>query len=205
MSTPTQAHEQLAALAHLTEQTRELIKHITQTHASTATLNAITTQLQDINQQLEASVSTERPLAHFNFAMAQSDPQQVLPYSPIVGRYNPLAPPFSTQFNNETQELHATVSCNRSYEGPPHCVHGGVIAGIYDQLLALTAAGVGKAGPTAALTTQFHLPTPLYTDLSFRAWVSQVDGRKITIHGECRVGDNIVSSAQALCIQHRAQ
>ena len=200
-------HLQISALERLSQETRTLIDNIIETSANADTLNAATETLVRLNTQLSAlrcDESTPSPVAHFSFKAATNQPNEILPYSPVTGSFNPVAPPVSVNFDNSNQRLTATVTCSRAYEGPQNMVHGAVIAGIYDQILAMLATCIGKGGPTVSINTQFLQPTWLQKELQFTAWIERIEGRKVFVKGQCEIDGNIVSTADALCIEHRA-
>ena len=74
------------------------------------------------------------------------------------------------------------------YEGPPGCVHGGVLALLLDQVLGESAADGGSPGMTGTLTLRYVRPTPL-GDCSIEAWVDRVEGIKTIVKGEFRLDD----------------
>ena len=47
------------------------------------------------------------------------------------------------------------------YEGPPSCVHGGVIAETFDEMLGAACIVAGHPGMTGTLTVRYRKPTPL--------------------------------------------
>ena len=51
-----------------------------------------------------------------------------------------------------------------AYEGPPTCVHGGVIAETFDEMLGAANMVAGNPGMTGTLTVRYRKPTPLRTD-----------------------------------------
>lgn len=191
--------EQLQALAAATSSTRELIEQLVCSGASAQQLSAINEQIQALAASLHSD--NQRPIPHFNYSLAATDPNHTLPYSPLCGPYNPIAPPVAMRFDAQKTELHGTVSCRRAYEGPKGLVHGGVIAGIYDQLLALLTTCSGRPSYTAYLNIQYKLPTPLYTELSLKAWIASIDGRKAIIKGQCMADGKILTEAEGLFIQ----
>ena len=197
---------QIEALEKLAAETRQLIDNIIETAADANSLDQVTKQLSVLNSQLQALRSNKdqgRPLDHFNFKAAINEPQEILPYSPVTGSFNPIAPKLNVTFDATTQILSGNVVCSRAYEGPPGMVHGAVIAAIYDQMLAMTSTCIGKGGHTAFLNTQFLKPTFLYQPLSFTSWIDKIEGRKIFIKGQCTLDGEIISTADALCIEHR--
>jgi acyl-CoA thioesterase FadM len=75
------------------------------------------------------------------------------------------------------------------YEGPPGCVHGAVLAGVFDQVFNVANILGATAGPTVSLELKYKKPTPLFEDLVFEAWVELADERRITTRGFVRHGD----------------
>lgn len=205
ISHPDTHNEQIVALATIADETRELINNVVETNANSETLQQLTAQIKAINNQLEKLKTDDknRPLSHFNFQAIQPHSSDVLPYSLITGRYNPIAAPMHIDCDAQTGRLEGKVLCRRAYEGPPGMVHGAYISGMYDQILALTAVASGKAGPTAYLNTQFLKPTPLDQELVFSAWIEKIEGRKVFVKGQCEINNEIVSTADALCIEHK--
>lgn len=197
------SNEQLQALAALSQSTRQLIKQIVSTSADTEQLLAISAQVKALADQLAVQQGA-RPIGHFNNEIAAIDPNHTLPYSPICGYYNPVAPPVAMRFDQQTGILHGTVNCNRAYEGPKGLVHGGVISAIYDQLLALLTTCSGRPSFTAYLNIQYKKPTPLHQDLQWQAWIDHIDGRKALVKGQCLLDGELLTEAEGLFIQVKA-
>lgn len=143
------------------------------------------------------------PLYVVNFSDGGISDQQcddMQPYSPISGAFNPVAPPL--KHRRDGDRLQGEVTLGGVYEGPPQAVHGAVVAAIYDQLLATANAISGTAGPTAWLKVNYTKPTPLNTPLRFVAWKAEQDGRKILMRGQCFAGDEVITDCEALFIQY---
>ncbi|NRB37534.1 MAG: PaaI family thioesterase [Pseudomonadales bacterium] len=198
--------DQLQALEKLADETRQLINNVIDTAADTQTLNQLCAELNQLNTQFSVYKNNSdhpRPIQHFNYNAATEHPSEILPYSPMTGAFNPIAPPVQVSFDAESQILTGTVICTRAHEGPQGMAHGATIAGIFDQVLAMAATCIGKGGPTAYLNTQFLKPTWLDKELIFTASIDRIEGRKIFIKGECRLDGELISTADALCIEHR--
>jgi acyl-coenzyme A thioesterase PaaI-like protein len=105
----------------------------------------------------------------------------------VVGLRNPIAVPLEIHKDGQG---HATAEFHLGalYEGPPGCVHGGVLALLLDQVLGETAADGGSPGMTGTLTLRYRRPTPL-GDCSIEAWVDRVEGVKTIVKGEFRRDD----------------
>lgn len=109
----------------------------------------------------------------------------------MVGSRNPLAPPLVIEWDGETAT--ATGTLGPAYEGPPHHLHGGIIAAILDQVLGHVPAALGRPGMTAYLNTTYVRPTPL-GPVSVRARLASQDGWKMTVTGELLLPDGEVSA-----------
>ena len=69
----------------------------------------------------------------------------------------------------------------------------GHVAALMDELLGVTCVMCGHGGYTGTLKIRYLSPTPLDIELSGKAWVKVIDGRKAVIVGELRADD------RALC------
>ena len=69
------------------------------------------------------------------------------------------------------------------HEGGPDVAHGGVVAGILDEVLGHAAMSRGLLVVTRQLTIEYIKPTPLRAPLSLSSRVDVVDGRKWAITG----------------------
>ena len=120
--------------------------------------------------------------------------------SPISGRSNPVAAPLIIDSSGDDGVLHAHANYGYAYEGPPGHLHGGAVAGAFDEMVGVGQAVSGKAGFTAILTIKMRNPTPLHTRIDYEAGVSEVDGRKIKVWSTAKAGDTVVGEAEALMI-----
>lgn len=108
-----------------------------------------------------------------------------LDYSPFTGRLSPLAPPI--RLRRTAAGAEGDVVFPAPYEGPPTSVHGGMIAGAFDELLGFVVAMSEHPGMTGRLTIHYRSPTPLMTPVRFTASVVRHEGRKTWAAGELRV------------------
>ena len=105
----------------------------------------------------------------------------------VVGLRNPIAVPLEIRKDPDGHST-AEFTLGAVYEGPPGCVHGGVLALLLDQVLGESAAAGGSPGMTGTLTLRYLRPTPL-GDCSIEAWVDRVEGVKTVVKGEFRRAD----------------
>ena len=94
-----------------------------------------------------------------------------------------------------------SVTFTRPYEGPPGCVHGGIIAAAFDQTHSIANIMAGAAGPTAQLTLRYRKPTPLGVPLRFEGWQTRVAGRRIHAAGRLLAGDLVTAEAEGVFVE----
>jgi hypothetical protein len=123
--------------------------------------------------------------------------------TPVAGHSSPVAPPMHMWFDEEKKESYGRVTCNWLYEGPPNCVHGGIVSALFDEFLGCTQLLSGKAGATGSLSLKYHNPTPLNVELRLEGKLKAVHGRKILCEGNMYAGDTLTVSAEGLfvCIE----
>ncbi|MEZ5141399.1 MAG: PaaI family thioesterase [Acidimicrobiales bacterium] len=131
-------------------------------------------------------------------ANAGLDPHASFEHSPFIGRANPLAPPIYLQDIDGV--VHGRGVFGSAYEGPPGCVHGGYVAGAFDELLGATQSLSGQPGMTGTLTIRYRSPTPLHTELHFIGEIVRVEGRKIFTEGRLLAGDTLCAEAEGIFI-----
>jgi len=103
------------------------------------------------------------------------------------GHLNVVAPPMRLEVGerNGQPAMLGHVRLSRLREGPPGSGHGGVIAGLFDEVMgAAQRLGGGEGGMTGRLTVHYRKPTPLETDLLFRAWIHDERPTRLIIRAE---------------------
>ena len=87
-----------------------------------------------------------------------------------------------------------------AFEGAPLMSHGGIVAGIFDDLLGFLLVLQGTVAFTAYLTVNYHQATKLGELLRFEAWVDRVDDKKLFLSAECHSGGQLITSSNGLFI-----
>jgi len=186
------------ALSETVSTLRKLIEQAASCRVSADLLLSINETLQDaVSRIKEADVPNERAMAYYDVGY-EGALNNLQPYSPFMGEFNPLAPPMTCRY--EGAVALGKVVFSPVYEGPPNSCHGGIVAGVYDQLLALPGLQVNKAGPTAYLHIDYRQPTPLQNEVDFTAWIERVEGKKIFVKGASHCDGVLLSEANALFI-----
>jgi acyl-coenzyme A thioesterase PaaI-like protein len=80
-------------------------------------------------------------------------------------------------------------------------VHGGIIAGLFDEILGIANITAGVGAMTGTLTIVYRSPTPLFTELTFRGTTDRIEGRKVFTRGTLHVGDTLCAEAEGVFIQ----
>tara|TARA_B110000014_G_scaffold165853_1_gene117308 strand:+ start:1490 stop:2149 length:660 start_codon:yes stop_codon:yes gene_type:complete len=91
------------------------------------------------------------------------------------------------------------------FAGPPERVHGGVQALIIDEVMGALNRMRGRQAYTAYLKVDYIGPAPLAVSTTFRAWVHNIEGRKITLRGSGDGPDGRFMEAEGLFIQRQDQ
>ncbi|EKA61650.1 PaaI family thioesterase [Janibacter hoylei] len=166
--------------AELARTTGRLVDAVVRTRVDDATLAEVTAQVEALAGRL-LEVAQEGPLG----VETASDGRLRDHGNPMVGMRNPIAPPLRVT-GDDTGRTTCTFTLGAAYEGPPGCVHGGIVAAVLDQVAGSVPARLGKPGLTAYLNTTYRRPTLLGRELVCSAWVERVDGWKTFVRGDIR-------------------
>jgi acyl-coenzyme A thioesterase PaaI-like protein len=143
-------------------------------------------------------VTQTRSMESYRFAFDLDRPNDVIPFNPATGSFNPLSPELDMKVEGNRLVTQCTFS--NCYESAPDTVQGGMVAAVYDQLLAYATMVAGVTGPTLWLRVAYLKPTPINEPLRFECEVQPSDGKKYTATGCCYRGDEKISEAEALML-----
>ena len=175
---------------------RRLIRELESTPASIDELAELTNEINRLVEVLAQSGSDSSASSEKTSVAYQA--HRLRERSPFIGRANPVALPLVVEFVEGG--IDAIANFSTLYEGPPGCLHGGYIAGIFDEVLGAAQTYSGHAGMTGRLTVHYRSPTPLNTDLHLRARLESVSGRKILCKGTLHAGDVLCAEAEGLFV-----
>jgi len=199
-----------AARRRLADAMRRVIERLTTSDAPQAELETAATRLEDYANHLGIHPRRERYVGFSESALADAKQEDAeaqggghFDYSPLIGRSNPLAPPISVEAT-EDGSVTARVVFGSAYEGPPGCVHGGYVAAAFDEVLGYAETFSGAPGMTGTLNVVYRTPTPLHTEVVFRAKITQVEGRKIFVHGTLHAGEKLCAESDAIFVSIKA-
>ncbi|MCH2170838.1 PaaI family thioesterase [Myxococcota bacterium] len=137
------------------------------------------------------------------FAAPGTPPEEIFPYSPIIGPRNPLSPP--VRFERHGEEVQGEVCFPPTCAGAPGLVHGGLIAATFDELLGIVHVLNGEGAMTGTLTVRYVRPTPLETPLSLVGRRLRREGRKVYSSGELHCDGELTARAEGVFIRVSAE
>jgi len=187
-------------LRRLADAGRDVIERMASVDIPHDVLERAAAALEGVAELLEGPGKTRRYAGFAESANAGGDPHAHFDHSPVMGMANPIAPPVQIeQIDDATIEMR--VSFGSAYEGPPGCVHGGVLAATFDEVLGMTQSLSGQPGMTGTLSIKYRRPTPLHDELRFVGTLDRVEGRKIITTGRCFHGDELTAEADGLFVR----
>jgi hypothetical protein len=170
--------------------------------ASDAELELLVEGAEKLSAQF-AAVPSHRERGGLNYDDSEWE-GALLERSPISGLSNPVAPPLRVAEIDDDGVTHAHATYGYAYEGPPGHLHGGIVAGAFDEMVGVGQVTSGTMGYTGTLSIKMRRPTPLHTRIDYTAGVGKVDGRKITVWSRSTTPDGtLLCEAEALMITPR--
>lgn len=121
--------------------------------------------------------------------------------SPVSGLLNPAAPPMRLdriQREDGRPAIRGHARLPSTYEGPPHGVHGGIVAALFDEILGAAQGLAPPPGVTAKLEVRYRHLTPLDEELRLEAWIVEQRDRRVQAQATCHAGETLTASATAL-------
>lgn len=165
--------------------------------ASDEALDTLAARLADVGSEFERSTGPGRR------PRPQPDPsgpaQDFFTTSPAIGFANPVAPPVIIEKSDQGIEGRAWF--DNQYEGPPGCVHGGILSLVFDDILGAVNIAANSPGMTGTLTVRYLRPTPIRSNLRIEARLKSREGRKIITWGGIYKGDELTAEAEGVFIQ----
>ena len=162
--------ERRDGLAGLAREIRALIDAAVNTDVATGEMAEAARAVAELTERLRRQIH-RGPYSGLVGPDGLIDPKDVnraIPLSPWAGECNPIAPPVALRF--EGDRVVGAVRLGKAYVGPPGVAHGGIVAGLMDQMLAAAGQLAGVGGVTGKMTVHFRRPTPLDCDLDLIAW-----------------------------------
>lgn len=187
---------------------RELIEALCLADAPDSVLDAVRERLADATALLR---DHRRPGPHIQslrfgemvkrMQAEGFDARRLMPWSPLIGELNPVSPPLV--FTAEGMRLLGRGRIPRHYVGPEDAVHGGIVAAVFDEIMAQVIMLNGVGGFTGTLTVRYHRPVPIDTDIEITADVKRIEGRKFHTVATLHCNGELMADAKGLFIRPR--
>jgi acyl-coenzyme A thioesterase PaaI-like protein len=199
-STHPRAAGREAELRSLADGVRRLIAITVDSDASAPATAAAAARVHALADELESLRPSSRPSKHgLTVDLGESHPHDHFQFDAMLGLYNPLALPVRMEW--QTPVAYGFANFTSAYEGPPGCVHGAIIAGVFDQVFNVANVKAEVTGPTAYLHIDYRRPTLLERDLVFEGWIDRVEGRKTFCVGRIVQDGSVTAEAEGLFVQ----
>lgn len=118
---------------------------------------------------------------------------------PFYGVGNPYGLPYDPHVDGG--DAVATVTLGEAFEGAPGRSHGGVVAALFDDLMGFVLSVESLIGFTGHLKIIYRGGVPIGEPVEYRCRLVEKDGRKLSMTGEARHGDDVLIEAEALFIE----
>lgn len=208
MAEPQPVHRRPVSPARVAAaaEARRLAHALVAADADDATFATVAARLAEVNAVLHAVPHLPRPV----FDPERLERLREVPDDPdlsgidamadraVAGPANPTSVDISPRMVPGGAE--ADVVFGPAFEGAPGRVHGGMVAAVFDDLLGAAMAGTRSIGFTGRLTVHYRAPVPVETEIAFALRTGEREGRKLHVHGDARLGDRVLATADALMI-----
>ena len=113
-----------------------------------------------------------------------ADGERMVSYDerPFSGRSSPWG--VDLEVHRHGDEIEAILTLRSAHEGAPGRSHGGIVAGLFDDVFGFVLDVVQEAAFTGELTIRYEQPTPLHRPIACRGRLARREGRKLFIEGE---------------------
>ena len=187
--------------AAIADQVRDIIDLLVSKDISDDVLMQEVAELREISERLSDAAAPGKRVRVSPDVTAH--PQDYFVNGPTAGWANPLALPiqiWGVDTEAGTSEIRGKAIFSLAYEGPPTCVHGGIIALVFDEILGNANLIANMPGMTGTLKIRYSKPTPLMTPLDLEARLIRVDGRKISTYAAISCNGQVTAEAEGLFI-----
>lgn len=191
------APDAIAAGRRAAAAARRIVAGLTASGADPATLDEVAAGLEAIAEVLAPHTATTRFPETGLHGGVQAD-TRVWESHPFIGPGHPLAPPIRIVRDGDRAVGSATFG--HVYEGPPGCLHGGIVAAMFDMVLGAAASFGQRPTLTGTLSVRYRRPTPLGEPIRFVGWIDREEARKTITKGESWCGDELLAESEAIFV-----
>jgi acyl-coenzyme A thioesterase PaaI-like protein len=181
---------------------RELGHAVVGHDAHPARLIGLAAELEAMTASIAAGATRSRSTAvtHYRHDQPVGEGELLLSHGdrPFAGPFSPWS--VDMEVRREGDEAVGRVTFREAHEGAPRRCHGGVVAGVFDDVLGYVLQVHQLIAFTGTLSVRYEQPTPLFRPLVFRARLNGQEGRKLFMAADSWDGDRKIASAEAIFI-----
>ena len=202
--TPAEA-ARLDPRARLGSALRQLGHDVVGHHADDQLLEELTDVLTKYSARFTAGDRQSRAVLgfhqHWDAHLADGDEVVSNIYRPFSGAASPWS--VDPVVRRRGDGVIARVTLREAHEGAPERSHGGVVAGLFDDILGCVLHVIGEGAFTGELSVRYENAVPLHRELVCECRVVAREGRKLYMTGELADGDVVVARTTATFITPR--
>jgi acyl-coenzyme A thioesterase PaaI-like protein len=146
----------------------------------------VATSLDELTARLDRGDPRHRPIEHVGHRETEAAGGRAAIESyddrPFSGSASPWG--VDLEVHRVGDEIEAMVTLGSAHEGAPGRAHGGIVAGLFDDVFGFVLGVIQEAAFTGELKVRYERPTPLHRPLLCRGRLQSRDGRKLLIEGE---------------------
>jgi hypothetical protein len=154
--------------------------------ASDELLGDVATTLDELTDRLDAGARRARQPAEFGHREGteteRGAPIESYDDRPFSGAASPWG--LDLEAHRVGEGIEASVTLGAAHEGAPGRSHGGIVAGLFDDVFGFVLGILGQPAFTGRLEIRYVQGTPLHRLLSCRVRAVGREGRKISMEGE---------------------
>ena len=179
---------------------RELAGALVAHQADEETLSAVADAARTLARRVSDGPPLDRVARMRSIAISdQTSSIGALTERPVGGPANPTAVPMVVTRTGDRGVV-ADVVIDPLFQGGEGRAHGGIVAGLFDDITGHVVTMLGVSAVTGRLSVAYRAPTPTGVPLVFGAWVMQKGDSRIRIEAEARHGDTVTATAEAIYV-----
>ena len=154
--------------------------------ASEQLLDDVATTLAGLTARLDTGPARRRPIEQVGHRELETTDRGAAIESYDDRPFSGTASPWGVDLDVHRvgDEIEAAVTLGAAHEGAPGRAHGGIVAGLFDDVFGFVLGVVQEPAFTGELKVRYERPTPLHRPLLCRGRLASRQGRKLMIEGE---------------------
>jgi acyl-coenzyme A thioesterase PaaI-like protein len=149
-------------------------------------LTELATTLGELTDRLDSGAPRHRPIEQVGHRERETTERGAAIESYDDRPFSGTASPWGVdlEVHRLGDEIEASVTLGAAHEGAPGRAHGGIVAGLFDDVFGFVLGIVQEPAFTGELTVRYERATPLHRALLCRGRLVSRQGRKLRIEGE---------------------